>query len=148
MNLDHLERLVRWSDDWIRLPFFNFRIGLDPILGAVPWLGDTVTAIFSLYLIGSAIYYRVPKIVILRMAINMGFDYLIGLVPVIGDAADFFVKANRWNLKLLRQHAQERRPPELSDLLFAGLVIGTLVLLIVGGIASILYLLKALGHLW
>ena len=82
------------------------------------------------------------------MAINIGFDYLIGIIPFIGDAADLFVKSNRWNLELLRRPAQERRPPGLTDLLFAGVVIGTLVLLIVGGIASVLYSLKAIDIRW
>lgn len=148
IDLDHLERLARWSDDLIRIPFLNYRIGLDPILGAMPWLGDTITAILSMYLVGSAIYYRVPKIIILRMAINIGFDYLIGLIPFIGDAADFFVKSNRWNMNLLRKHAQERQPPGLSDLVFVGVVIGTLASLVVGGVASVFYLFRAIGNQW
>jgi Domain of unknown function (DUF4112) len=82
------------------------------------------------------------------MAINIGFDYLIGIIPFIGDAADIFVKSNRWNMVLLRKYAQERRPPSLFDILFVVVVIGTLALLIVGGIASLFYLLKAIGHLW
>jgi hypothetical protein len=147
-ELEKLENLAHWLDDLIRIPILNIRIGLDPILGAVPWLGDTATAIFSMYIIGSAMYYRVPKIVILRMAVNVGFDYLLGIIPFVGDATDFFIKSNRWNMNLLRKYARERRKPSFSDYLFILVVIGALVLLVVGGIAFVFSALKAAGKLW
>jgi hypothetical protein len=147
-ELEKLDRLARWMDDLIRIPILNIRIGLDPIIGAVPWVGDTATAIFSLYLIGSALYYRVPKIVILRMAINVGFDYLMGIIPFIGDASDFFIKSNRWNLNLLREHAGKMGAPRFSDYLFLFAVIGALILLITGGITFVFYALYSAGKLW
>lgn len=147
-EIEDLERLARILDDFIRIPILNIRIGLDPILGMVPWAGDTLSALLSLYLIGSAIQYGLPKIIILRMAMNVAFDYLIGVIPFVGDASDFFVKSNRWNLNLLRKHAQERRKPSLSDYLFVIVVIGALLLLIAGGIALVFYSLKAAGRLW
>jgi len=143
-----LDRIARLLDDFIRIPILNIRIGLDPILGLLPWVGDTLTAIFSLYLIGSAIQYRLPKVIILRMAMNVAFDYLLGVIPFVGDASDFFVKSNRWNMNLFRRYAQERRRPVLSDYLFVVVVIGALVSLIAGGIALIYHSLKAAGRLW
>jgi hypothetical protein len=148
-EVEKLDRLAWMLDDLIRLPVLNLRIGLDPILGLVPWLGDTATALFSLYLIGSAIHYGLPKVVILRMAMNVAFDYLIGVIPFVGDAADFFVKSNRWNLSLFRRYAQERRPPSSGDYLFVLAVIGGLSALIAGGIALVFYALNAIGrNLW
>jgi hypothetical protein len=147
-DMENLDRLARLLDDFIRIPFLNVRVGLDPILGLVPWVGDTLTALFSLYLIGSAVQYRAPKVIIMRMAMNVAFDYLLGIIPFIGDASDFFVKSNRWNMDLLRRYAQDRRRPSLSDYLFVTAVIGALVLLIAGGVALIFYSLKAVGRLW
>jgi hypothetical protein len=147
-DVESLDRLARLLDDFIRIPILNVRVGLDPILGLVPWAGDTLSALFSLFLIGSAIQYRAPKIVILRMAMNVAFDYLLGIIPFIGDASDFFVKSNRWNMNLLRRYAQERRRPSVSDYLFVTAVIMALVSLIVGGIALTFYSLKAIGGLW
>src|SRR5215471_1717788 len=147
-DMEALDRIASILDDFIRIPFLNIRIGLDPILGLVPWVGDTLTALFSLYLIGSAIQYRAPKVVILRMAMNVAFDYLLGIIPFVGDASDFFVKSNRWNVNLLRRYARERRRPSLSDYLFVTAVIGALVLLMVGGVALIFYSLRAVGRLW
>ena len=147
-DMESLDRLARLLDDFIRIPFLNIRVGLDPILGFVPWVGDTLTALFSLYLIGSAVQYRAPKVIIMRMALNVAFDYLLGIIPFVGDASDFFVKSNRWNMNLLRRYAQDRRRPSLSDYLFVTAVIGALVLLIAGGVALIFYSLKAVGKLW
>ncbi len=148
-EIESLERIVRVLDDLIRIPILNLRIGLDPILGLLPGLGDTATAIFSLYLIGSAIRYRVPKIIILRMAMNVAFDYLLGIVPLVGDATDFFIKSNRWNLNLLRRYARERRQPGFSDYLFVIFVIGGLIALGAGALALVFYSLKSLGRdLW
>ncbi|MGE0126932.1 MAG: DUF4112 domain-containing protein [Blastocatellales bacterium] len=148
VEIEGVDRIARILDDFIRIPILNIRVGLDPILGLVPWAGDTLSAIFSLYLIGSAIQYQLPKVIILRMAMNVAFDYLIGIIPFIGDASDFFIKSNRWNLNLLRRYAQERRRPSFSDYLFVIAVIGALVSLIAGGIALIFYSLKAAGRLW
>src|SRR5262245_30095653 len=102
-DIESLDRVARVLDDFIRVPFLNVRIGLVPIRGLVPWAGDTLSALFSLYFIGSAIQYRAPKVVILRMAMNVVFDYLLGIIPFVGDASDFFVKSNRWNMNLLRR---------------------------------------------
>jgi len=147
-DIEGLDRIASILDDFIRIPFLNIRIGLDPILGLVPWVGDTLTAFFSIYLIGSAIQYRAPKVVVLRMAMNVAFDYLLGIIPFVGDASDFFVKSNRWNMNLLRRYAQKRRRPSPSDYLFVAAVIGALVSLIAGGAALIFYALRAVGRLW
>src|SRR5215813_5783750 len=143
LEIRSLDRIASLLDDFIRIPILNIRIGLDPILGLIPWAGDTLTAFFSLFLIGSAIQYQLPKVIILRMAMNVAFDYLIGLVPFVGDASDFFIKSNRWNMNLLRRYAQERRRPSLSDYLFVLVVFGALISLIAGGVALIFYSLKA-----
>jgi hypothetical protein len=147
-DMESLDRLARLLDDFIRIPFLNVRVGLDPILGLVPWVGDTLTALFSLYLIGSAVQYRAPKVIVMRMAMNVAFDFLLGIIPFVGDASDFFIKSNRWNMNLLRRYAQDRRRPSLSDYLFVTAVIGALVLLIASGVALIFYSLKAVGRLW
>ena len=104
VEIARLERLARVMDDWIAIPFTRFRIGLDPILGLVPGLGDAIAAIFSLAIIGTAIRHGVPKRVVLRMAVNVALDYWVGILPGVGDVADAFVKSNRWNLALLREH--------------------------------------------
>src|SRR5215475_4650010 len=147
-DIEALDRIASILDDFIRIPFLNIRIGLDPILGLVPWVGDTLTAFFSIYLIWASIRYRAPKVILLRMAMNVAFDYLLGIIPFIGDASDFFVKSNRWNMNLLRRYAHERQRPRVSDYLFVVAVIAALVSLIAGGAALIFYTIRAASGLW
>lgn len=146
--IENLEKYVRLLDDLIRIPVLNIRIGLDPILGLVPWAGDTLTAAFSIYLIGSAVFYGLPKVVILRMALNVAFDYLVGLLPFVGDVADIFIKSNRWNMNLLRRYARERARPSLFDYVFVFGVVGALIAMVAGGILLVYYSLRAAGKLW
>lgn len=100
------ERLVRLLDDGFRIPGTELRIGLDPILGLLlPGVGDAAGAVgtFSLFLL--ALRRGVPNVVLLRMAMNVALDALVGALPVLGDLFDFGFKANRRNLALIEQSA-------------------------------------------
>src|SRR5690606_20727404 len=56
-------RLVRWLDDFIRVPGTKWGIGLDPIIGfLVPGAGDAVTGIGSISLLFLALKERVPTV--------------------------------------------------------------------------------------
>lgn len=87
-----------------RFSILGFRFGFDPIIGLIPWIGDFVTLILSLYMVYVAVLYRVPREAIARMIFNVVFDFLLGLIPVIGDAADFVHQANAKNIKILREY--------------------------------------------
>ncbi len=129
-GLERLEKIVYLLDELIRIPVINKRIGLDPVIGLIPGAGDAVTALLGMYIIGSAFYYRLPKVVLVRMGINIIFDALIGMIPWVGDASDFFIRANRWNLNLLREHADLNRRPGWSDYLFVSLVLVIVALIV------------------
>ena len=43
------------------------------------------------------------------MIANVGVDYIVGLVPLLGDLGDFAFKANRRNAHILRDHLLARR---------------------------------------
>jgi hypothetical protein len=133
-EIARLERVARLLDDWIAIPFTRFRIGLDPILGLVPGLGDAIAAIFSLAILGAAIRHGVPKRVVLRMAVNVALDYGVGIVPGVGDVADAFVKSNRWNLALLREHVGGVPVQEAVSRRWVFIVLGALALLIFAGL--------------
>jgi Domain of unknown function (DUF4112) len=129
-GIERVDRLVYVLDDLIRIPIINRRVGIDPLIGLIPWAGDAFTTVLGMYIIGSAVYYRLPKLVMVRMGLNIIIDAVVGMIPVVGDAADFFIKSNRWNLKLLRQYADVRRQPGLSDYLFVGLILSVIVAVI------------------
>jgi hypothetical protein len=145
---ESLDKLGWVLDDLIRIPGLNWRIGLDALVGLIPGVGDTATTVASLYVLGSAVRYRVPKITLLRMGLNLGIDYALGSLPLIGDVFDAWFKSNQKNIALLRQRAtvsaSEAREGRVSDWLFVGLIMVLLVLLAIGAAAVSIYLLAML----
>lgn len=140
-----LERLSWLMDDLIRVPGLGWRFGLDAIVGLIPGFGDTATSLVSFYILASAVRYRVPKVTILRMAMNIGIDYLGGSVPLVGDLFDAWWKSNQMNVELLSKRAtvsaSDARKGKLSDWLFVGLIILVLAALAIGAAALSIYLL-------
>jgi len=132
-------------DDMFRVPILGSRVGLDPLLGLIPGLGDTVTSLVSFYILVAAVRYRVSKITLLRMGVNIAIDYVVGSLPVVGDVADAWWKSNRMNLDLLRKRATvsaaDARSGRVSDWLFVGGIIVGLVALAIASAAISIYLL-------
>src|SRR3982074_2731979 len=85
---ESLERLGWLMGDLIRVPGLNWRFGLDALVGLIPGFGDTATSLVSFYILVSAVRYRVPKVTLLRMGLNLAIDYLVGSLPVVGDVFD------------------------------------------------------------
>jgi len=44
-RMDALRLMQRLLDDDFRVPGTSIRFGWDPVIGAVPWLGDALTAV-------------------------------------------------------------------------------------------------------
>jgi hypothetical protein len=107
--MQRVARLAHWLDDRFRIPGTRRRIGLDGLVGLIPGIGDTATALIASYIVLEAARLGVPKGTIARMLANVGIDYLLGLVPLAGDLADFAWKANRRNASMLRDHLIARR---------------------------------------
>ena len=149
---DSLERLSWLLDDLIRIPGLNWRFGLDALVGLIPGFGDTATSLASFYILVSAVRYGVPKVTILRMALNIAIDYLVGSVPFVGDLFDAVWKSNHMNVELMRKRAtvsaDEARQGKLSDWLFVGVVIMVLAILALGAAAFSIYLLYLLTMLF
>jgi hypothetical protein len=115
------ERLVTILDDWLRIPGTDIKIGLDPILGLIPGIGDLVSGGSSAALLLLALKERVPTIAILRMVINIGIDTVVGSIPIVGDAFDFVYRANRQNLDLIKRYkADPKAEPTRTDKMLVG----------------------------
>jgi hypothetical protein len=99
------QQLVYWLDTAIRVPGTNITIGLDAILGfLLPTAGDALTALSALSLFSLAVRYRVPKVVIAKMLVNVAVDVLIGAIPILGDAFDVLWRSNKKNLELIERY--------------------------------------------
>ncbi|HXH06260.1 MAG TPA: DUF4112 domain-containing protein, partial [Vicinamibacterales bacterium] len=109
-DLDDLRRLARLLDAAVRIPGTRIRVGLDPLVGLIPGLGDVVSPLFTGLVLVHAWRRRVPAVVMARMLVNAGLDALLGAVPVVGDAADIFWKAASANVRLLERHAEPGVP--------------------------------------
>lgn len=102
--LAELEDLAVLLDSRWRIPFTRIRFGIDPMLGLIPGLGDAAAAAPALYLVWRARKLGVPFSLQARMLGNVGIDFLIGSVPILGSIFDVFYKASRRNHALLREH--------------------------------------------
>ena len=110
-RLARMDRLSHLLDNQFRIPGTGFRFGLDGLLGLLPGAGDLAAAALSAYVIIEARRAGVRVPALMRMGVNVGADLVIGSVPLLGDAVDFFWKANRANLWLAQKdiEAQERK---------------------------------------
>lgn len=102
-------RLAHLLDARFRFPGTAFRFGLDPLIGLIPVAGDTISLCIGLLILFDARRLGARKRVLARMLLNLGVDWAVGIIPLVGDAADFFIKPNRANAALLmREHAAGR----------------------------------------
>lgn len=126
-----LDQLSRYMDGLFRIPGTGWRFGLDALVGLIPGFGDTASSMVSFYVLAAGVRYRVPKITLLRMGLNLGIDYAVGAIPVVGDLFDVWWKSNQRNVELLRQRATvsaaEARHGRTSDWIFLGVIVLALV---------------------
>ena len=139
-----LENLAHYLDGLFRIPGTGWRFGLDALIGLIPNVGDTLTSFASFYILVAAVRYGVPKITLLRMAFNIGVDYVVGSIPLIGDAFDFVWKANHQNMDLIRERATGKDVATTSDYVFVFGVIGVLVLILISSILISLYVIGSI----
>lgn len=146
-----VERLSWLMDDLFRIPVLGWRFGLDAIFGLIPALGDTSTSLVSFYILASAVRYRVPKITLLRMGLNIAIDYLVGSLPLVGDLFDAWWKSNHMNVDLLKKRAQvsaaEAKKGRASDWLFVGVIILGLIGVVLGSAVLSVFLLWKIAQL-
>ena len=112
-EVDRLDALARKLDARFRIPMTGIRIGLDGLIGLIPGIGDTLAALPSAYLVLRGWQLGARKRVIARMMGNVGIDYAVGLIPLVGDLADIGFKGNLRNIALLKaelSHVAHVRP--------------------------------------
>lgn len=96
-----VELLAHWLDDVVRLPGTRLRMGIDPLLGLVPLVGDVLATLLGAALLVMARQLGVPWRVVRSMSLNQLKNGLFGAVPFVGDAYSFHYKSNAINAALL-----------------------------------------------
>jgi hypothetical protein len=126
--------LARLLDNAITVPGTSWKIGLDPIIGLIPGVGDMVGAVLSGYIVLEAVRAEVPTFTLARMLVNVGIDTLLGAVPAVGDVFDAAWKSNAMNVALLESHlvATGSAPPKRRNVIGV-MVLALLVLVLIVG---------------
>lgn len=97
--LERMRTVAMALDESIRLPVVEYRIGLDPLLSAIPGVGDALSAAVSLYVVVESARLGVSFTTLLGMLARISLDFAVGSVPVVGPAFDAVFKANKWNVE-------------------------------------------------
>lgn len=137
--------LARLLDSAIVLPG-GIRIGLDPLIGLIPGLGDALASLTGSVILLLAAHLGVPKIVLIRMGLNTLINGMVGTLPGIGDLFSFWFKSNLRNAELLERYSQPTaRPSTLADWAF---VLGLLLGVVAALVALLLAVLWVIARIW
>ncbi|GAB3300193.1 DUF4112 domain-containing protein [Hymenobacter humi] len=126
-RLRWVARVARLMDSQFQLPGTRFRFGLDPLLGLLPVVGDLSTMAVSVTLLLTMLRHGASGAVVVRMALNILLDTVVGAIPILGNLFDFAYKSNERNVALLRRHYAEGRHRGSGKGLVALLLLGFLV---------------------
>ncbi|MGH7871680.1 MAG: DUF4112 domain-containing protein [Candidatus Binatia bacterium] len=133
-------------DQRFTIPGTSVRVGLDPILGLIPGIGDALANIAGSAILVVAAQLSVPKIILVRMGLNLAANTLIGAIPIFGDIFSIWFRSNVKNANLLERYAaSETQRAGLKDWLFVAGIISTVLLAGFGIVMAIAWLLGWLG---
>jgi len=140
---DRLSEYLAWlMDSSIQIGTVSF--GLDGLIGLIPGLGDAATSIVSALIILRAMQHGVHRAAIMRMLLNVGFDTLLGMIPLVGDIFDLTFKSNIRNIQIYREAMSGTRNPS-RDWAFVGVVVILLLALMILPILGLIYLVKLIA---
>ena len=138
------ELLAKVLDTTVKIPGTPFYLGLDPLLGLIPGLGDMLANLIGTVILILAARLQVPQIVIARMSLNLLINGTIGAIPIIGDLFSVWFRSHARNVVLLREAATKSDRGNHQDWLYvAGIIGGTVVLLLLA-IAAVLWIVVKL----
>lgn len=105
-----MDRRIKTAKFFARLLDTQFniagvRFGIDPIVNLIPWVGDVVGVLLSLFILHTAYKVGVTKKDFAKMIFNILIDFLVGIVPFIGVIFDVVYKANIRNVEILEKYS-------------------------------------------
>jgi len=105
-----VEAMERVLERLFVIPGTKQKVGLDVVLDLVPIVGDIAAAGLGAYIVWEAKNLGMSKTQIARMAGNVGFDWLLGLIPWVGAIPDLFFRSNSRNLRIIKRHLDKHHP--------------------------------------
>ena len=129
-ELAEVEAIAWLLDNSIPVPGTGRRFGVDAIIGLVPVVGDVVSAGMGLFVVWRASRMGLPRIVVTRMLVVSALDFVIGSIPIAGDAFDLWFKANTRNLALLRRHLERPETSTRDDWMVVTGLLGVIIAIV------------------
>ena len=94
-----------------------------------------------------AAQYRLPKIVLLRMGLNIAENAMIGIIPIFGDIFSIWFRSNVKNAQLLERYiSAQGQESTARDWIFVSAVIVGILLLLIGIVIATAWLLRQLWN--
>jgi len=125
------ELLAKILDTTVRIPGTPFYVGLDPLLGLIPGIGDILANLIGTLILILAARLHVPQIVVARMSLNLLINGAVGAIPIAGDLFSIWFRSHARNADLLRRAVlQPYRETQQSRLYVVGIIGGTVLLLL------------------
>ncbi len=137
--------LAKVLDASIRIPGTSWSIGLDPLLGLIPGIGDVIANLIGTVILGIATRLQLPRIVLTRMSLNLLINGTVGAVPIVGDLFSVWFRSHARNAALLREAALKPDRETHADWFYvAGIIGGTVALLLL----TIAFVIWSVIKLW
>ncbi len=145
-KLESSKQLARVLDTFVRIPGTRMKIGIDPILGLIPGIGDALAAGLGGIILIQAMESGAPRLLVFRMAGNLMTNATLGAIPLVGDLFSVWFHSNSRNYTLLKSW-QETGKPGRAPLKKGWIVVGCLLfLLVIVGLGWLAF--WGLGALW
>ena len=132
--------LAKALDTAVKIPGTSWYIGLDPLLGLIPGIGDVIANLIGTVILGIATRLQLPRIVLIRMSLNLLINGTIGAVPLVGDLFSIWFRSHARNAVLLREAAMKPDRETHTDWFYVGGIIGGTVMLLLLAITFIVWL--------
>ncbi len=138
------ELLAKILDTTVKIPGTPFYIGLDPLLGLIPGIGDVLANLIGTFILILAARLHVPQIIIIRMSLNLLINGTIGAIPILGDLFSVWFRSHARNAELLRRAATQPYRETQQARQYVACIIGGTVVLLVLAIAAVLWIVMKL----
>ena len=107
-ELARLRKFVWRMDALFYIPRTNISVGLDSIVGLIPFVGDAIAALPALWVINRAHKLGASPGTLAYMLMNTVLDFAIGAIPIAGDIFDVLYNANIRNYRALERNLNEK----------------------------------------
>lgn len=138
------DMLAKVLDTAVRIPGTSLYVGLDPLIGLIPGIGDAIANVLGTTILGLAARLQVPRIVLARMSLNLLINGAVGAVPLVGDLFSVWFRSHARNAALLHEAASRPERETYRDWLYVGGIAAATVLAVLLAIALVLWIIVTL----